>query len=100
MVANTYVRPIILVILAAILISCHTPVEAREKADSGTKVTAKSTITRSVNGFVRDDSSGEPIPYANVFLAGTSHGSTTNEDGYFVLSKIAPCEVPARKTLA
>ena len=72
------------------MFSCHTPVEAREEADSATKVTAQSTITRSVNGFVRDDSSGEPIPYANVFLAGTSRGSTTNEDGYFVLSKIAP----------
>jgi len=89
-VASIYLRPIISVAIAVALFSCHTPVEAREQADSVTKVTAQSTITRSVNGFVRDDSSGEPIPYANVFLAGTRHGTTTNEDGYFVLSEIAP----------
>ena len=90
MVANTYLRPIISVALTAALLSCHTPVEAREEENSVTKVTAQSTITRSVSGFLRDDSSGEPIAYANVFLAGTPHGSTTNEEGYFVLSEIVP----------
>ena len=90
MVANTYLRPIISVALTAALLSCHTPVEARAEENSVTKVTAQSTITRSVSGFLRDDSSGEPIAYANVFLAGTPHGSTTNEEGYFVLSEIVP----------
>ena len=42
----------------------------------------------SINGFVRDDSSGEPISYANVFLSNTSMGAATNNEGYFVLSNI------------
>ena len=42
----------------------------------------------SMNGFVRDDSNGEPISYANVFLSNTSMGAATNNEGYFVLSNI------------
>ena len=42
----------------------------------------------SVNGFVRDDTSGEPISYANVFLSNSSIGAATNQDGYFVISNI------------
>ncbi len=42
----------------------------------------------SVNGFVRDDTSGEPISYANVFLSNSSLGAATNQDGYFVISNI------------
>ena len=44
--------------------------------------------TASVNGFVRDDASGEPISYANVFLSNSSIGAATNSDGYFVMSGI------------
>ena len=42
----------------------------------------------SMNGFVRDDSNGEPIAYANVFLSNTSMGAATNNEGYFVLSNV------------
>ena len=42
----------------------------------------------SVNGFVRDDTSGEPISYANVFLSNSNLGVATNQDGYFVISNI------------
>ncbi|GIR29744.1 MAG: TonB-dependent receptor [Candidatus Neomarinimicrobiota bacterium] len=45
-------------------------------------------MTASINGFVRDDASGEPISYANVFLSNSSIGAATNSDGYFVLSGI------------
>ncbi|MFL3005913.1 MAG: TonB-dependent receptor [Candidatus Neomarinimicrobiota bacterium] len=46
------------------------------------------STTASINGFVRDDASGEPISYANVFLSNSSIGAATNSDGYFVLSEI------------
>ena len=42
----------------------------------------------SISGFVRDDTSGEPISYANVFLSNSTLGAATNQDGYFVLSNI------------
>ena len=42
----------------------------------------------SMNGFVRDESNGEPISYANVFLSNTSMGAATNNEGYFVLSNV------------
>ena len=41
-----------------------------------------------VSGFVRDDTSGEPISYANVFLSNSTLGAATNQDGYFVISNI------------
>ena len=41
-----------------------------------------------INGFVRDNATGEPISYANVFLSNTSIGAATNSDGYFVMSDI------------
>ena len=44
--------------------------------------------TASINGFIRDDASGEPISYANVFLSNSSLGAATNSDGYFVISEI------------
>ena len=46
------------------------------------------TNTASINGFVRDDASGEPISYANIFLSNSSIGAATNSDGYFVMSGI------------
>ena len=45
-------------------------------------------VTASINGFVRDDASGEPISYANIFLSNSSIGAATNSDGYFVMSGI------------
>ena len=47
-----------------------------------------SQATLSVNGFVRDDASGEPISYANVFLSNSNIGVATDRDGYFVISGI------------
>ena len=41
-----------------------------------------------INGFVRDNATGEPISYANVFLSNTSIGAAKNSDGYFVMSDI------------
>ena len=42
----------------------------------------------SINGFIRDDATGEPISYANVFLSNSTIGAATNRDGYFVISNI------------
>ena len=48
----------------------------------------KAQTTSSVNGFVRDNATGEPISYANVFLSNTILGAATNRDGYFVISNV------------
>ena len=42
----------------------------------------------SINGFIRDNETGEPISYANVFISNTVIGATSNQDGYFVISKV------------
>ncbi|MBT6777111.1 TonB-dependent receptor, partial [bacterium] len=52
--------------------------------------TYNNLFSQSVNGFVRESSSGEPISYANVFLSNTVLGAATSRDGYFVLSDIPP----------
>ena len=46
----------------------------------------------SISGFVRDNSSGEPLSYVNVFVVveGSYKGSATNQDGYYVISGLFP----------
>lgn len=44
--------------------------------------------TGSIRGFVYDKKTGEPIIFTNVYLLNTSHGSSTDVNGYFVISKI------------
>ena len=45
-------------------------------------------LTSSINGFVRDDSNGEPLGYANVFIKETGMGAASAMDGYFVISNV------------
>ena len=42
----------------------------------------------SIKGFVYEKSNGEPVMFANVFLKGTTHGSTTDINGYFNITRV------------
>lgn len=42
----------------------------------------------SIKGFVYEKSNGEPVMFANVFLKGTTHGSTTDINGYFSITRV------------
>ncbi|MBL7066399.1 MAG: TonB-dependent receptor [Candidatus Marinimicrobia bacterium] len=44
----------------------------------------------SVSGFVREDATGEPLSYVNVFLKGTYWGAATRQDGYYVIPSVPP----------
>ena len=35
-----------------------------------------------ISGFVRDEATGEPLSYANVFIKDSNKGGITNLDGY------------------
>ena len=39
----------------------------------------------SIFGYIREDHTGEPLAYANVFIQQTGDGTATNEDGYYAL---------------
>ena len=41
-----------------------------------------------VSGKVVDNISGEELPYANVYLEGTSLGTSTNDEGEFIIHQI------------
>ena len=41
-----------------------------------------------INGFVRDDASGEPLSYANVFIKDSNIGVASGVDGYYALTNI------------
>jgi hypothetical protein len=43
-----------------------------------------------VRGTVTDSTNGQPIPYANVVLKGTSLGASTNSSGFYHISSIPP----------
>ena len=45
-----------------------------------------------IRGNVFEESSGEPVGYVNIFLEGTTFGTTTDEDGFFILANIPPGE--------
>lgn len=51
-------------------------------------VIKKALLRRNIKGYVIDAGNGEPLPYANVALVGTSAGTFSNPDGYFVLVDI------------
>jgi len=46
---------------------------------------AQSATKMDLRGYIHDSQSGEALPYANVWVTGTTHGSVTNADGYFVI---------------
>jgi ferric enterobactin receptor len=46
---------------------------------------AQNKAAADLKGYVRDEKSGEPLPYADVWITGTSTGTNTNTDGYFVI---------------
>ena len=41
-----------------------------------------------IKGFVYEESTGEPVMFCNVFLKGTTLGCSTNENGYFNITRI------------
>lgn len=43
-----------------------------------------------IRGFVYEKSSGEPIPFTNVYLKGTTIGVNTDLNGFFTLAKVQP----------
>jgi hypothetical protein len=42
----------------------------------------------SVRGFVYDKKTGEPIIFSNVLLLNTNYGGSSDDNGYFVISKV------------
>jgi hypothetical protein len=42
----------------------------------------------SVKGFVYDKANGEPVPFCNVYLKGTTLGANTDLNGYFNINRI------------
>lgn len=57
-------------------------------------------VQRKVNlkGYIKDEKSGETLPYASIMLKGTSHGVSSNVNGYFVLVNVpaGPCTLRAQ----
>lgn len=41
-----------------------------------------------IKGKIADETTGEPLPYVNVVIAGTSNGSTTDINGIFIIKEI------------
>jgi hypothetical protein len=48
--------------------------------------------TGTIKGFIYDKASGEPVIFTNVYLYHTSYGSSTDVNGYFIITKVPPGE--------
>jgi hypothetical protein len=46
------------------------------------------TFNYTLSGVVKDKSTGETLPFANMIIKGTTTGAATNIDGYFTLAKV------------
>ncbi len=44
-----------------------------------------SAVAQKIEGFVTEAGKAEPVQFANVYFANTTIGTTTNEEGYFVM---------------
>ncbi|MDT8309776.1 MAG: TonB-dependent receptor, partial [Bacteroidales bacterium] len=44
--------------------------------------------TGGIKGFIHNQETGEPVLFANVFLMGTTLGSVSNDDGYFIITEV------------
>ncbi len=51
---------------------------------AGTPIFAQSN-EKNITGYIRDKDTGEPLPYANVYLEGGQYGSATDVHGYYVI---------------
>lgn len=52
---------------------------------------AQEPTTGSIGGKLSDrEMAGEPLPFANVFIKGTSKGTTSDYDGLYLLEKLQP----------
>ena len=45
-------------------------------------------VSGSISGEVRDAVTKQPLPGTNIVIAGTTHGSATNENGYYVIKNV------------
>lgn len=52
--------------------------------------TVRAQTTGTVKGFLYDKSSGEPIPFSNVYFKGTTIGANTDLNGFFNINRIPP----------
>ncbi|MDP2721925.1 MAG: TonB-dependent receptor [Bacteroidales bacterium] len=68
-------------LLSFLFISCLLFTQASLQAQDAT-----------IRGFLYEEESGEPAIFANVILAGTNYGASTDVNGYFLISKIPPGE--------
>ena len=50
--------------------------------------TAAIAQANDIKGFVYEESTGEPVMFSNVFLKGTTLGCSTDENGYFNITRI------------
>ena len=47
-------------------------------------------LTGKISGVITDDATGAPLANATVTIVGTSSTAATNDDGYYVMTNIAP----------
>ena len=45
-------------------------------------------FTASISGTIRDQKTGEPLPYANIVIAKTNIGTASDLNGYYIIPSI------------
>jgi len=49
----------------------------------------RQSFSQTISGFVKDESNGETMIGANVYLKGTYTGASTNKNGYYVITNVS-----------
>lgn len=53
-------------------------------------LTFNSQTNSTIKGFVYDKANGEPVPFSNVYLKGTTIGANTDLNGFFNITRVPP----------
>jgi len=48
-------------------------------------ITNLGVFAREITGFVKDSKSQEPLPFSNIWVKGTTHGTTSDTEGHFII---------------
>lgn len=59
-----------------------------------TVLLASAQSTGTLKGFLYEKGNGEAVPFANVFLKGTTIGVNTDLNGFFSINRIPPEIIP------
>jgi len=90
-VNGTGTRRLVLAVALLVLLATAAAMAQQPRSGAVTHIRQQETkVPAMIKGVVKDAETGQPLPYTNVYLAGTSIGTIALDDGRFYLTGLRP----------